>query len=70
MGNWRDKNTYHSADFRRNDNTDRKSYLPGGGARLFLAGAGHGAVKIGKIDTAAILLYAAVDLHGVRSSLV
>ena len=38
---------------------------------LFLTDVGHGhCEKRAKIDTAAILLYAAVDLHGVRSSLV
>lgn len=37
---------------------------------LFLTDVGHGCYEKGKIDTAAILLYAAVDLHGVRSSLV
>ena len=38
---------------------------------LFLIDVGHGYYeKRQKLDTAAILLYAAVDLHGVRSSLV
>ena len=70
MGNWRDKNTYHSADLGGTIIPIGSHTFPEEGQGFFLAGAGHGCCEIGKIDTAAILLYAAVDLHGVRSSLV